>query len=98
MALLLGRAAYIQDFDLDVLHSPPSSDPAIRPWDEAFISRIKVARVQGNIYNQLFSATALQNNPTERLKHIETLATALEKCRVEREQVNIWLLLSSLSQ
>ncbi|KAH8698865.1 hypothetical protein BGW36DRAFT_358379 [Talaromyces proteolyticus] len=31
MSLLLGRASYLQDFDIDVLHPAPSSDPAIWP-------------------------------------------------------------------
>lgn len=87
MSLLLGRASYIQDFDIDVQISVPSLDPTIRPWDEAFIWMIKLAQVEGKIYNDLYSATALKATHAERSKHILDLKLAIEQCQKGRYEV-----------
>lgn len=58
MSLLQGRPSYIQDSEVDAWHPRMSPDPAFKAWDELFILGIKFARLQGQIYDQLYSADA----------------------------------------
>lgn len=87
MSLLLGRASYIQDFDVDVKTPSISSDAAIRPWDEAFYWMIKLAEIQGSTYNNLYSASALKRTSSERLGDIHSLKLAVEECQQGRTKV-----------
>lgn len=87
MSLLLGRASYLQDFDMDVKTPAASSDPAISPWDEAFYWMIKLAEVQGNTYNKLYSPAAIKHSSQERLNDINNLKAAIEECRHGRDNV-----------
>ncbi|PYH97030.1 hypothetical protein BO71DRAFT_417308 [Aspergillus ellipticus CBS 707.79] len=88
ISLILGRASYIQDLDIDVDVPAASSDPAIRPWDEAFYWTIKLAKVEGRIYNDLYSATAVKNPPSKRLECMLDLKLALEECRRGRDEID----------
>ncbi|KAJ5115389.1 hypothetical protein NUU61_001148 [Penicillium alfredii] len=91
MSLILGRTSYIQDFDIDVRLPTPSSDPAIRPWDEIALPVIRLAGVQGEIYDKHYSARALKRAPSEPVDwaiSIESLDTELIQCRYDREQVD----------
>ncbi|KAL8871209.1 MAG: hypothetical protein Q9174_002911 [Haloplaca sp. 1 TL-2023] len=63
MALSLGRAPNIQDFDIqtDRLAIPEDMDSAIGPM---LVNWVEMAKLQGEIYHQLYSAHA-QNQPLE---------------------------------
>ena len=87
MSLLLGRASYLQDFDMDVKPPAPSSDPKICPWDEAFCSMIELAGIQGDTYNKLYSPSAMKHSSSERLKDIKRLKLAIEECKRGRDKV-----------
>lgn len=87
MSLLLGRASYLQDFDMDVKTPSASPDPRFRPWDETFYWMIKLSEVQGNAYNKLYSPAAIRNSSNERLNDIKNLKTAIEECRRGRDEV-----------
>lgn len=50
-ALLLGRASHVQDFEIDVQYPPLTQDPSLRPWNEAFILAIRLAKIQGRFTN-----------------------------------------------
>lgn len=58
MSLLQGRPSYLQDSEVDAWHPRISPDTAFRGWDELFILGIKLAKLQGQIYDQLYSAAA----------------------------------------
>ncbi|KAJ5096908.1 hypothetical protein N7456_007629 [Penicillium angulare] len=88
MSLLLGRASYIQDFDIDVQWPSSASDPTIRPWDDAFCYMIRLSSVQDQIYNKLYSASALKAEPSERAKRIQELELEMEKCRKQRFEID----------
>lgn len=87
MSLLSGRASYLQDFDMDVKTPAPSSDPAIRPWDEAFCSMIQLAEIQGSTYNKLYSPSAIKHSRSQRLDDIKCLKLAIEGCMQGRDKV-----------
>lgn len=88
MSLLLGRASYIQDFDIDVKLPPKNLVPKHRPWDEAFVEMIKMSEIGGNVYNKLYSATASKASFSERISIIQDLKSSLEECRERRYKVN----------
>ncbi|CAG7998278.1 unnamed protein product [Penicillium olsonii] len=88
MSLLLGRASYLQDFDMDVKPPAPSSDPKICPWDEAFCSMIELAGIQGDTYNKLYSPSAMKHSSSERLKDIKRLKLAIEECKRGRDKID----------
>ncbi|CAG8921600.1 unnamed protein product [Penicillium salamii] len=88
MSLLSGRASYLQDFDMDVKTPAPSSDPAIRPWDEAFCSMIQLAGIQGSTYNKLYSPSAIKHSRSQRLDDIKGLKLAIEGCRQGRDKID----------
>lgn len=58
MSLLQGRPSYLQDSEVDAWFPRISPDAAFRGWDELFILGIKLAKLQGQIYDQLYSAAA----------------------------------------
>ncbi|KAJ5806376.1 fungal-specific transcription factor domain-containing protein [Penicillium pulvis] len=88
MSLLLGRASYIQDFDIDVRLPSSNLDPAIRPWDEAVCYIIKLARFQGQIYNKLYSASALKATASERVMLIQELELEMQECHRQRYMID----------
>jgi hypothetical protein len=47
-----------------------SGDPARRPWDENYELAIQMARLQGRIYDELYSATALVAEAEQRARII----------------------------
>ncbi|KAM5346965.1 hypothetical protein ACJ41O_009970 [Fusarium nematophilum] len=83
VSLLLGHASKFQDFDIDAQYPALSADPGQRPWDEWFHLAIRLAKVQGQIYNGLYSAGALRTTPTERKQCTESLALEMNKWRAD---------------
>ncbi|KAJ5180494.1 fungal-specific transcription factor domain-containing protein [Penicillium capsulatum] len=88
MSLLMGRPSYLQDFDIDAEYDAPSTDPAIRPWDEAFDTATKLAEIKGNIYNKLYSAAARKISENERIARINELEVALHQCQATRDKID----------
>ncbi|KAL5335380.1 hypothetical protein BJX70DRAFT_390670 [Aspergillus crustosus] len=79
MALVLGRASSIQDYDLDVPYPTCSEVPAVRPWDEGFVTYLTLGRLQGQIYERVYSAAALRTAPEVRAQQINNLAQELHQ-------------------
>ena len=88
-SLLFGRASNMQDFDIDARFPALSTDPAIRPWDESFIIGIKLAKTQSQIYDRLYSITALKTAGCERKQYVNQIATTMQEWEVELRQVMI---------
>ncbi|KAK6346168.1 hypothetical protein TWF730_010499 [Orbilia blumenaviensis] len=66
LSLTLGRASNFQDFDIDTEYFSVSETEGIAPWDHASITFISLGRLQGMVYEQLYSATALKKSQAER--------------------------------
>jgi hypothetical protein len=74
----LGRTSTIQDFDVDTRHRIISNDLGKMPWEYAFNSFIELSRLQGQIYESLYSASATKRGQAERLSiasHLESQLT-----------------------
>lgn len=86
LSLRLGRHSIIQDYDIDVptiLNADPQADAA--GFRNYFSLTIACARVQGKVYDQLYSAGALNVTPQERETRVYQLA---EELSVLREQLS----------
>jgi hypothetical protein len=90
-SLLLGHASKVQDLDIDARHPTPSSDPAQRPWDQLMGLAIRLARIQGQTYDNLYSAAALTAQPAERKRWIDTLSAEANRWRGDFDLVRITL-------
>lgn len=88
-SLLFGRTSKVQDFDIDALPPTPSTDPALRPWDNLFRHGIGISGIMGQIYNKLYSVAALQSSPTERKQWIDRLTTELCEWKTDFDQVRM---------
>lgn len=88
MALLLGRASCIQDYDIDVPYPLSSEDPTKQAWDECFIVYLRLGRVQGQIYDRVYSVAALKLSPEHRAQNIAELAQELHQWRHRMYQVS----------
>jgi hypothetical protein len=87
MSLLQGQSSHLQDFEIDAQHPVLSDDVTARPWDESFIVAIKLARIQGQIYNNLYSTLALKSSSSDRLVAVNSLESAMRELRLVLEQV-----------
>jgi hypothetical protein len=73
----LGRASTIQDWDVDAKPCAISSDPRQAPWDLAFKSFIEMGRIQGQIYEKIYSPPAKARGIKENLAETNQLGSDL---------------------
>lgn len=78
MSLLQGRPSYLQDSEMDVWHPRIAPDAAFKAWDELFILGIKFAKIQGQVYNQLYSAAAHQVPRAQQDQTVNQLSEQLQ--------------------
>jgi hypothetical protein len=81
LSLNLGRGTNFQDSDIDAEFFAPSSNPAQRPWDLMALATIMFARLQGQVYEKLYSASALESSFEHRTKAIDELSSQLHTLR-----------------
>lgn len=72
LALRLGRASTIQDYDISLPWTIELEGIA-EPWGRVYQLWIKLARIQGQIYEQLYSPAALCQAESERASHARHL-------------------------
>jgi hypothetical protein len=85
ISLLSGRASSIQDFDVDARSLPITAD--FSPWDAFFVLSIKLAAIQGSIYDNLYSPKACKQILSDRRQHVTDLASAMRRWRDELNEV-----------
>jgi hypothetical protein len=73
MSLNLGRPSCFPDDDIDVNVFSESLDARFRPWDQAFLAFIDFSKLQGRIYNQLYTLSAQRERPETRSRVVEEL-------------------------
>lgn len=88
ISLLFGHASSMLNFDIDARYPALSTDPAVRPWDESFIMGIKLADMQGQIYDKLYSTAALRTPFSERAQYVQHLTTAMDQWRTELQKID----------
>ncbi|KFG84880.1 hypothetical protein MANI_029784 [Metarhizium anisopliae] len=88
MSLLQGHSSHMQDFEIDAKYPALSPIVGVRPWDESFIVAIKLARIQGQIYNNLYSTVAIKSSSPDREQHINTLQANMHEVHAEFQQID----------
>ncbi|KAL2813191.1 hypothetical protein BDW59DRAFT_167593 [Aspergillus cavernicola] len=77
ISLRLGRAATIPDYDIDLPMTFDEFDIA-EPWKTAFRLWIALARIQGRVYEKLYSPAGLRQGETARVAEARKLAAEMQ--------------------
>ncbi|KAJ6787997.1 hypothetical protein PWT90_01109 [Aphanocladium album] len=91
LTLRLGRAAVIQDFDVDVPQLSISADSRQAVWDESTRAFIRFSRIQSKIYRKLYSPGAiatLTEEPQKRQARVAQFSAELNQWFMEWNQIN----------
>lgn len=78
----------MQDFDIDAQYPAITTDAAVRPWDESFVMGIRLAKIQGEIYDKLYSAEASKDSHPERVQRVHGLAADIQQWYTEFKEVS----------
>lgn len=87
LSLNLGRPSCFPDHDIDVNLFSPTNNSRFRPWDHAFLAFIEFSRLQGKIYDSLYSATAQGHSPERRSTAVKELASKFFTWHLEFKKV-----------
>jgi len=87
LSFSMGYSSTMQDYDIDIGYFTLSSDPGARPWDKATLAMIEISRLQGLIYERLYSLQALNATPEAKFQVINDLSPRLAKWHREWSQV-----------
>ncbi|TAQ90990.1 hypothetical protein B7494_g722 [Chlorociboria aeruginascens] len=66
LSLRIGHTSWLQDSDISTSNPSLPTDPLSRPWHKMFMSWIDFAKIQGQIYEKLYTVTALSATKEER--------------------------------
>ncbi|KAI4726306.1 hypothetical protein E4T49_05947 [Aureobasidium sp. EXF-10728] len=81
LSLNLGRGSNFPDSDIDAEFYTPSSNPAQRPWDLMSLDTILFAKLQGQVYDKLYSASAMSSSLEERSRVVDELSSQVNALR-----------------
>lgn len=87
MSLNIGRASSFPDHDIDVEVFSPNPDPKFSAWDKVLVAFIELCRLQGQMYDELYSARARRQPPELRSRLIQERSTSLFAWRVKLKEV-----------
>ncbi|KAL2846076.1 hypothetical protein BJX68DRAFT_129594 [Aspergillus pseudodeflectus] len=77
LSLRLGRAPTIPDYDIDLPSNFEPTDVG-EPWITAFGLWVQLARIQGLVYEKLYSPAALRQDPKFRMAEARSLAARMQ--------------------
>ncbi|KAJ4984606.1 fungal specific transcription factor domain-containing protein [Stagonosporopsis vannaccii] len=91
LSLRLGRASVIQDWDmsLPLITSTPSPAAMALGASQMMAYWIKIAKVQGQTYEKLFSPAAFLRSPEDRLSTAVDLINAMNQAWYERGEASV---------
>uniref|UniRef100_A0A098DFN8 Xylanolytic transcriptional activator regulatory domain-containing protein n=2 Tax=Gibberella zeae (strain ATCC MYA-4620 / CBS 123657 / FGSC 9075 / NRRL 31084 / PH-1) TaxID=229533 RepID=A0A098DFN8_GIBZE len=87
-SLHLGNASRMQDFEVDAQYPSIPVDVAEKPWIELFHLVIRLAKIQGLIFDKLYSVAALQAPAIERRQWIDTLVADAHQWRYDLDRLD----------
>jgi hypothetical protein len=77
MSLNLGRASSFPDYDIDVEIFVLNRDLSFCAWDTVLVAFIELCKLQGQMYDELYSARARRQSPEIRSRIIDERASSL---------------------
>ncbi|KAJ3476459.1 hypothetical protein NLG97_g9122 [Lecanicillium saksenae] len=91
LTLRLGRAAVIQEFDVDVPPPTVSADSRQAVWDESLRAFTRFSRLQSKIYRKIYSPGAIatfREEPQKRQARVAKFSAELNQWLMEWNQIN----------
>ncbi len=89
MSLNLGRASSFPDYDIDVQIFALNQDQRFFAWDKVLVAFIELCKLQGQMYDELYSARARRQLPETKARIIEERASSLFAWHVGMKQVGL---------
>ncbi|KAH8651600.1 hypothetical protein BGZ60DRAFT_549870 [Tricladium varicosporioides] len=87
LSLRLGRTSIIQSCDISTTMPASPSDPQFNPWHTISLCWIEFAKLQGRVFDELFTASALSLPTTTRASRARKLAADLQEWREKYAKV-----------
>lgn len=87
LSLVLGQSSNFNDNDIDAEPFTVSTNPRQWPWDLYTHICYRFAKIQGDIYNDLYSASATKHSQHKRLCYVDELSTRINNLRDELQSV-----------
>ncbi|TVY94522.1 putative transcriptional regulatory protein [Lachnellula willkommii] len=87
MSLNLGRASSFPDYDIDVEVFSPNPNPSFWAWDKVLMAFIELCKLQGQMYDELYSARARRQPPEMRSRLIQERSASLFAWHVSLKKV-----------
>ncbi|KAL6235262.1 hypothetical protein BDW75DRAFT_240316 [Aspergillus navahoensis] len=81
VSLNIGVTSHFQDHDIDTALYTPSTDEKQRAWDLINLITVEFAAIQGKVYDQLYSISAMRINEQEKMERIRGLSANLMAVR-----------------
>ncbi|KAM0209936.1 hypothetical protein ACHAQD_010956 [Fusarium lateritium] len=88
MSLLQGRPPYLQDSEIDAWHPRISPDTSCKAWDELFILGIRFAKIQGEVYDHLYSATARHSSRVQQEQAVNQLSDKMRSWYIDLGKID----------
>lgn len=88
-SLRVGRTSTLQDCDISTKFVAPPDDPLQHPWYLLYSSWISLARLQAQVYHDLYAVQAMAAPLEQRVKRAGLLVLELEQWRLECSKVRI---------
>ncbi|KAE9381116.1 hypothetical protein N431DRAFT_1642 [Stipitochalara longipes BDJ] len=88
MSLNLGRASSFPDYDIDVEIFTLNQDSKFYAWDKVLIAFIELCKLQGQMYDELYSARARRQSLVTRARIVEERASSLFAWHVGLKKIN----------
>lgn len=82
-----GNASRVQDIEVDAQYPSIPEDVTEKPWMELFHLVIRLAKIQGLIFDKLYSVAALQAPAAERRQWIDSLVADAHRWRYDLNHV-----------
>ncbi|KAF5229158.1 hypothetical protein FANTH_14296 [Fusarium anthophilum] len=87
LSLVLGRSSNFNDNDIDAEPFSISANPKQRPWDLYTHIIIRFAKIQGEVYDKLYSASTAKYSQHERSHITQELAMRITSLREELQSL-----------
>ncbi|KAF4332455.1 transcriptional regulatory [Fusarium beomiforme] len=78
----------VQDFEVDAHYPTILEDPAEKPWTMLFHLAIRLAKIQGLVFDKLYSVSGLQSPAADRRQWIDSLVADMHQWRYDLDHID----------
>ncbi|RDW61747.1 transcription factor domain-containing protein [Aspergillus mulundensis] len=89
VSLNIGVTSHFQDHDIDTALYSPSADEKQHSWDLINLMTVEFATIQGKVYDQLYSISAMRITEEDKLERITALSADLMAVRNRLLEINV---------